>query len=30
VTGDPYRVSFRAQTVRGALAWKFDPFGMRP
>jgi len=30
VTGDPYRVSFRGQTVRGALAWKFDPFGMRP
>ena len=30
LTGDPYRVSFRAQTVRGALAWKFDPFGMRP
>jgi opacity protein-like surface antigen len=29
-TGDPYRVSFRGQTVRGALAWKFDPFGMRP
>lgn len=28
-TGDPYRVSFRGQTVRGALAWKFDPFGMR-
>jgi hypothetical protein len=20
-TGDPYRVSFRGQTVRGALAW---------
>jgi outer membrane immunogenic protein len=30
VTGDPYGVSFRGQTVRGALAWKFDPFGMRP
>jgi len=30
VTGEPYRVSFRGQTVRGALAWKFDPFGMRP
>jgi outer membrane immunogenic protein len=29
-TGDPYRVSFRGQTVRGVLAWKFDPFGMRP
>jgi opacity protein-like surface antigen len=29
-TGDPYRVSFRGQTVRGALAWKFDPFGTRP
>lgn len=30
VTGEPYRVSFRGQTVRGALAWKFDTFGMRP
>jgi outer membrane immunogenic protein len=28
VTGDPYRVFFRGQTVRGALAWKFD--GFRP
>lgn len=28
--GDPYRVQFRGQTVRGALAWKFDPFGKRP
>jgi outer membrane immunogenic protein len=26
-TGDPYRVHFRGQTLRGALAWKFDPFG---
>ena len=28
ITGDPYHVSFRGQTVRGALAWKFD--GLRP
>jgi outer membrane immunogenic protein len=28
VTGDPYRVSLIGQTVRGALAWKFDPVGM--
>jgi outer membrane immunogenic protein len=30
VTGSQYRVSLTGQTVRGALAWKFDPFGMRP
>ena len=30
VTGDPYRVSLTGQTVRGALAWKFDSTGMRP
>jgi outer membrane immunogenic protein len=24
VNGDAYRVSFRSQTVRGALIWKFD------
>jgi outer membrane immunogenic protein len=28
VTGDPYRVSLTGQTVRGALAWKFNPSGM--
>lgn len=28
VTGDPYRVSLTGQTVRGALAWKFDPAGI--
>jgi outer membrane immunogenic protein len=28
VTGDPYRVDFRGQTLRGAVAWKFD--GLRP
>jgi hypothetical protein len=27
VTGDRYRVSLTGQTVRGALGWKFDPFG---
>lgn len=27
VLGDRYRVSLTGQTVRGALAWKFDPFG---
>jgi hypothetical protein len=27
VTGDPYRIHFTGQTVRGVLAWKFDPFG---
>lgn len=30
VTGDPYRVHFTGQTLRGALAWKFDPFGKNP
>jgi outer membrane immunogenic protein len=25
-TGNPYRVSLTGETVRGALAWKFDPF----
>jgi opacity protein-like surface antigen len=30
VTGDPYRVHFTGQTLRGVLAWKFDPFGKRP
>ena len=30
VTGDPYRVHFTGQTLRGLLAWKFDPFGKRP
>lgn len=30
VTGEPYRVHFRGQTLRGALEWKFDPFGVRP
>ncbi len=25
--GDSYRVSLTGQTVRAALAWKFDPFG---
>ena len=30
VTGDPYRVHFTGQTVRGVLAWKFDPFGKQP
>jgi hypothetical protein len=29
VTGDPYRVHFTGQTLRGVLAWKFDPFGKR-
>ncbi|HET9717403.1 MAG TPA: outer membrane beta-barrel protein [Pseudolabrys sp.] len=24
-SGDPYRVSFKGQTVRGALTWKFTP-----
>ena len=28
--GDPYRVHFRGQTLRGAPAWKFDPFGKNP
>jgi outer membrane immunogenic protein len=27
VLGDRYRVSLTGQTVRAALAWKFDPFG---
>lgn len=26
--GDPYRVSLKGQTLRGALVWKFDQFGM--
>jgi outer membrane immunogenic protein len=26
--GDPYRVSLKSQTLRGALIWKFDPSGM--
>jgi outer membrane immunogenic protein len=30
VSGDMYRISLTGQTVRGALAWKFDPFGVRP
>jgi opacity protein-like surface antigen len=30
VAGDLYRVSLTGQTVRAALAWKFDPFGMHP
>ncbi|MGB2586986.1 MAG: hypothetical protein WBC72_12765 [Pseudolabrys sp.] len=30
VTGDPYRVHFTGQTLRGVLSWKFDPFGKRP
>ena len=30
VAGDPYRVHFTGQTVRGVLAWKFDPFGNQP
>jgi len=30
VTGDPYRVHFTGQTLRGVLAWKFDPFGKAP
>jgi outer membrane immunogenic protein len=25
VLGDPYRVSLKGQTLRGALAWKFNP-----
>lgn len=29
VTGDAYRVSLTGQTLRGALAWKFDPYGMK-
>jgi hypothetical protein len=24
VLGDPYRVSLKGQTLRGALAWKFN------
>jgi outer membrane immunogenic protein len=28
--GDPYRVSLTGQTLRGALIWKFDPFGKGP
>jgi outer membrane immunogenic protein len=27
VLGNPYRVSLTGQTMRGALAWKFNPFG---
>ena len=26
--GDPYRVSLKGQTLRGALIWKFDQSGM--
>jgi outer membrane immunogenic protein len=29
VAGDAYRVSLTGQTLRGALAWKFDPYGMK-